>query len=83
MPLKTLIDGRQVPADSEEWRAECEAREILSWPLPKRREFVNGHIDPQTKRQTFCVRVARGDAAADKLITDLKKLYDHYKNAQQ
>lgn len=29
-PLVTLWDGRQVPSDSEAWRAECEARHMLS-----------------------------------------------------
>lgn len=28
----TLADGRQVLSDSEEWRAECEARHILNLP---------------------------------------------------
>ena len=28
-PLVTLCDGRQVPSDSEAWRAEAEARTIL------------------------------------------------------
>jgi hypothetical protein len=31
--MVTLLDGRIVPSDSEEWRAECEARHMLSFPL--------------------------------------------------
>ena len=30
--LVTLADGRQVLSDSEDWRAECEARHILNMP---------------------------------------------------
>jgi len=26
---------------SEEWRKECEARELLSWPLDKRRKHLD------------------------------------------
>lgn len=38
-PMVTLCDGRQVPSDSEEWRAECEARYVLAIPHEKRAEF--------------------------------------------
>ena len=39
--LVTLVDGRQVPIDSEEWRAECEARAILAMPtVAVRREHL-------------------------------------------
>ena len=27
--------------DSEEWRKECEARELLTWPLAKRRKQLD------------------------------------------
>lgn len=31
-PLVTLLDGRQVPSDSPEWREQCEAQHILNMP---------------------------------------------------
>ena len=31
--MVTLLDGSQVRSDSEEWRFECEARHMLSFPL--------------------------------------------------
>lgn len=40
--IVTLADGRQVPSDSEEWRAECEARFVLNMPnKPLRLEFLD------------------------------------------
>lgn len=41
-PLVTLADGRQVPSDSELWRAETEARVILAIPHEKRHELLQG-----------------------------------------
>ena len=38
---KTLHDGREVPSDSEEWRAECEARYLLNRPsIDERRALL-------------------------------------------
>ncbi len=39
-PMVTLFDGRQVASDSEEWRAECEARHLLAMPLGQRAETL-------------------------------------------
>lgn len=40
-PIVTLIDGRQVDSWSEPWRAECEARHVLSMPSKlARREYL-------------------------------------------
>lgn len=37
----TLIDGREVLSDSDEWKAECEARYILSRPtIDERRALL-------------------------------------------
>jgi hypothetical protein len=37
----TLHDGRQVDSSSEEWRLECEATTVLSWPsIPARRAYL-------------------------------------------
>jgi hypothetical protein len=44
-----LIDGRVVDTNSEEWRAECEAMTVLSFPMDKRQTFfeqVERHRQP-------------------------------------
>lgn len=38
--MVTLADGRRVASNSAEWRAECEARHILSKNHPKRIELL-------------------------------------------
>jgi hypothetical protein len=48
---------------SEEWRNECEAREILSWPLVKRRK----HLD--------LVQQKRGWKARLKLQDEIERLW--------
>jgi len=41
MGTVTLIDGREVDSASEEWRAECEARHVLSMrDIGRRREYL-------------------------------------------
>ena len=39
-PMVTLVDGRTVPSDAEEWRAECEARHHLATPHDARKEAL-------------------------------------------
>lgn len=38
-PPVTLVTGERVPSDSEAWRAECEARAILTKSIAQRAEF--------------------------------------------
>lgn len=39
--MVTLMDGREVPSDSDEWRAECEARYLLARPsIDERRALL-------------------------------------------
>lgn len=38
--LVTLVDGRSVPSDSEEWRLECECRHVLAKPYAERLEVL-------------------------------------------
>lgn len=39
--MPKLIDGREVPSDSEEWRHECECRAIAALPtLADRRAWL-------------------------------------------
>ena len=51
----TLMDGRQVANDSDEWKWECLARHVLHTPgLRHRREFVadweHRHGEPSADR---------------------------------
>jgi hypothetical protein len=46
---------------SEEWRNECEARDLLTWPLAKRR------------KQLALVLEKRGEAGYQKLTEEMKK----------
>ncbi len=52
--MKTLIDGRQVDDSSEEWRADCEARYIVSLPMSKRAgvvDLIGQRRGPEAKRE--------------------------------
>lgn len=63
--LRTLIDGRQVPSDSEEWRHETEARAVVGRPsLADRRMYLD-----EVERR-------RGKAAADRLRATMKQLWE-------
>lgn len=66
--LVTLIDGRQVLSDSEEWRHECEARTILSMPggLSARRRYLYGTMDDKGVLRGG-VRQKRGEEAVKRL----------------
>ena len=61
MPL--LPDGREVDSASEDWRAFTEAREVLSWPLEKRRAFLEG------------VEQKRGKAGSDYLRETMTRVH--------
>jgi hypothetical protein len=39
--MPKLVDGREVPSDSPEWRTETLARWVLTLPLAKRREWLD------------------------------------------
>lgn len=53
--MVTLLDGRIVFSDSEEWRAETEARDCAAMPFAQRKEHFDG------------VERARGKEAAARL----------------
>jgi hypothetical protein len=62
----TLIDGREVDSASEEWRAECEARHVLSLqPIQRRRDYIAG-----------CT-TKRGENAGKALADLVRKVWDH------
>lgn len=62
--MPTLLDSREVPADSEEWRHECEARAIAALPtLADRRAWLEG------------IEARRGKADADRLRETMRELW--------
>jgi hypothetical protein len=78
MPICELT-GEDVPADSEAWRHDCEVRSILDdFPNAQaRRAHVNGVLggikgDVVLKNG---IRQYRGNAAADRIIEDLRRLH--------
>ena len=59
-----LIDGTEVPSDSEAWRHECEARSIVERPtLAERRMYLD-----EVERR-------RGKDAADRLRRTMSELW--------
>lgn len=65
MTVVRLLDGREVAADSAEWRHECEARAIAALPtLADRRAWLEG------------IEKKRGKAAADALRGTMRRLWE-------
>lgn len=64
--MPVLIDGRVVASDSQDWMAECEARQVLAWPHEKRTHFF-----------AFATKL-RGDDAAQALKARCNNLEPHY-----
>lgn len=63
MPI--LIDGRDVPGDSEDWRHECEARAIAKLPdLQQRRAWLED------------IEAKRGKSEADRLRATMRALWE-------
>ena len=56
---------------SQEWRKECEARDLLTWPLAKRR------------KQLDLVQEKRGWQARLELQDEMERLWKLTKNQQQ
>ncbi len=66
MTTVTLIDGTTVPSDSEPWRAECEARHVLTMPtVQARRDYLSG------------IQKRRGDAAYAALADLVRAVWEH------
>jgi len=45
-----LVDGKRVCNYCPEWRLECEARQLLRYPLQKRRELLDARLKPRGKK---------------------------------
>ena len=62
----TLIDGAEVDSWSEAWRAECEARHVLSIPsVQARRDYLAG------------IQKRRGDVAYQRLADLVRSVWEH------
>jgi hypothetical protein len=57
-----------VDTSSDEWRNECEARELLTWPLAKRR------------KQLALIYEKRGQAGYQKLTAEMQKQWEQSKS---
>ena len=66
MGTVTLIDGREVDSYSEAWRAECEARHILSMP----NKFVRRNYLEQVAKR-------RGEKAGQQLADLVRAVWGH------
>lgn len=63
--MPRLLDGREVPSNSQEWRAHCEALHIANLPtLARRRSLL--HL----------IREKRGDAEYRRLCNEVRKIWD-------
>lgn len=67
--MVTLIDGRQVDSYSQDWRAECEARQVLAMP------------DIQARR-TYLADISkrRGEVAGQALADLVRAVWTHQRN---
>lgn len=74
--MVTLVDGRQVPSDSEEWRLECEARAVLAMPnIEDRRNYLDGKPDPVRGFRRGGVIRRRGQQHTDMLKEKIRELW--------
>lgn len=65
MTTVTLVDGRQVDSDSEDWRHECEARAIAALPtLTERRAWLQS------------LEHRRGKVEADRIRATMRALWE-------
>lgn len=71
----TLHDGRQVMNDSEEWRAECEARTVIAMPtLAARRAYLRGTLDERGNLSGGVLQ-RRGEDAVKRLEATIKAIW--------
>ena len=81
--LVTLIDGRQVPSDSEEWRHETEARFILELPaLHLRRSYLYGKRNDLTGDVKGGIMQRRGEAEVKRLEATMLAIWRAKKMAE-
>ena len=66
-----MVNQYRMDTNSEEWRLECEARELLKWSLKNR------------KKQIALVWEKRGGESAIKLQDEITRQWKLQKNQQQ
>ncbi len=70
----SLLAGRMVPTDSEEWRHECEVAAVLAMSPAQQRSFFEGATDPATGRKERGVGEIRGAASVERIKADMVRL---------
>jgi hypothetical protein len=61
---------------SEEWRAECEAKEWIKQYKAQERQFGKIHAREWWLKTSFEIQKRRGKLALEKLTSDMKKYYE-------
>lgn len=56
-----MTDPKKAPNNSEEFRRECEARQVMKWTDDHRQEYYKG------------VQSKRGQKAAEELVAEVKR----------
>lgn len=75
-PRTRLIDGTETCTWSEAWRAECEARHVLSMPdKVLRREYLRGR-EEGGKIVKRGIRQVRGEAACQALEAEVRRVWE-------
>ena len=69
----SLLAGRMVPTDSEEWRHECEGAAVLAMSVEGRRRFFDGATEPDGRRERGVTEI-RGAAAVEPIKADMVRL---------
>lgn len=74
--MVTLVDGTRVTSDSEEWRFECEARDILNKPTREERQrILYGEFNPKTQLRNGGLTKHRGEAYVKRLEDKILELW--------
>lgn len=74
--MVTLVDGRRVPSDHEDWRFETEARDILNKPTKEERQrILYGEFNPKTQLRNGGLMKYRGEAYVKLLEEKILELW--------
>lgn len=82
-PMVTLVDGTRVPSDSEEWRAECEARHILNQPhIDARHEILYGPFNIKSGKREGGLMKHRGADGVKAIESKIMELWNARRSAR-
>lgn len=74
--MVTLVDGTRLPSDSEEWRFECEAGDILNKPTREERQrILYGEFNPKTQLRNGGLMKYRGETYVKLLEEKILELW--------